>query len=181
MQTLNWDTAAVSKKTRQRLYFLRQLRKFNVPQNHTVCSLHFHHCLVQNCNHTGQEHAATGRSGLLKRLLEATCSPIKELYGPGSGNRQVTFEQTLHELFCSSPLVGATELCTPKQPDADSFSPQDVTVMNTEQWGGQKKPLCNKPCHCFNAKTTGNCSLLKFAIVFFFYIVVLIFPFLLLF
>lgn len=43
----------VHKKSQQRLYFLRQLRKLN-----QVCPLHFHHCLVQFCHQTRQAQIA---------------------------------------------------------------------------------------------------------------------------
>ncbi|KAK3513017.1 hypothetical protein QTP70_000175 [Hemibagrus guttatus] len=57
-QDLKWDTHidSIIKKAQQRLYFLRQLRKFNLPQELLthfysavigVCSVHVYNCLVR--------------------------------------------------------------------------------------------------------------------------------------
>ncbi len=50
-QNLKWDNHIESmvKKAQQRLYFLRQLRKFNLPQalcHHRVCPVFIYNCLV---------------------------------------------------------------------------------------------------------------------------------------
>src|SRR4029434_1067679 len=62
----------------------------------------------------------------MKRSLVPTCPPSKTCSPPESGNGQEKSLQTPHTLDTiysnSSPLVGATDLCSPKPPDTKTVS-----------------------------------------------------------
>ena len=66
------------------------------------------------------------RSGLQKRLSVPTCPPSKTCTHPESGNGQGKSLQTPHTLditYCNfSPLVGATEHCSPQPADTETVS-----------------------------------------------------------
>ncbi|KAI3370530.1 hypothetical protein L3Q82_025297 [Scortum barcoo] len=70
-QDLRWESNidVIRKKAQQRMYFLHQLRKFNLPQElliqfytaivQSVLCLHIHHCVVWISHQTGQEQTTT--------------------------------------------------------------------------------------------------------------------------
>lgn len=117
-------------QTEQRLYFLKQLRKFNQPQELqeqviTFCTTIIHSPFaptspsgldlppdIPNTDFNGQLGL---RKGYLRPIfhLSTTCTC------PEQGNGQVTLPETAHTLDTdssnSSPLVGVAERCTPKQ------------------------------------------------------------------
>ncbi len=91
-QDLKWDTHidSIVKKAQQRLYFLRQLRKFNLPQEllnqfysaiieSVLCTL-ITVWIVQLQNQTSEEYRE--RFGLLKGLLVLPCPSFKNCIHP---------------------------------------------------------------------------------------------------
>src|SRR4029434_2282583 len=84
---------------------------------------HQKHISIQNKMHFGYN----GQSGLQKRSSVPTCPPSKTCTPPESGNGQGKSLQTPHILdltyFNFSPLVGATEHCSPKPQTQKPFLP----------------------------------------------------------
>ncbi|KAK3507557.1 hypothetical protein QTP70_028453 [Hemibagrus guttatus] len=90
-QDLKWDTHidSIIKKAQQRLYFLRQLRKFNLPQELLT---HFYSAVIESVlctsitglaqlqNQTSEDYRE--RFGLLKGLLVLLCPPFKNCIHP---------------------------------------------------------------------------------------------------
>ena len=124
----------VLKKAQQRMYFLHQLRKYNLPQD--LLSM-FYTAVIESVLCTSITvwfGSATkligtdsnGQSGLQKRSSVPTCPPSKTCTPPESGNGQEKSLQTPHtpdtNYSNSSPLVDATDHCSPKPPDTKTVS-----------------------------------------------------------
>ena len=132
---LKWEPniKTIIKKAQQRMYFLRQLRKYNLPQELLI---QFYTAVIESVlctsitvwfrppNWIGID--SSGQSGLQERSSVPTCPPSKTCTPPESGNGQEKSLQTPHTLDTtysnSSPLVGATDLCSPKPPDTKTVS-----------------------------------------------------------
>ncbi len=151
-QDLKWDNHidSIVKKAQQRLHFLCQLRKFNLPQEllkqfysaiiESVLCSSITVGLVQLPNQTSRDY--NGQSGLLRGLSVPLCPASKNFTPPewGKGLRKSLWSPHTHptlSLNCCS-LASATEHCAPKQPDTRTFFPpvhippeQHITHLST--------------------------------------------------
>src|SRR4029434_6532314 len=118
----------VIKKAQQRMYFLRQLRKYNLPQELLV---QFYTAVIESVLCTSitvwfGSATKLDRKRLQRTVRSATCPPSRTCTPPESGNEQGKSLQTHHtlDITCSnfSPLVGTTEHCTTKSPDTKTVS-----------------------------------------------------------
>ncbi len=148
-QDLKWDNYidSIAKKAQQRLYFLRQLRKFNLPQELLISSTLPSSSL--SCVHitvwfgsaipkqTPEDY--NGQAGLLRGLLVPLCQASKNFTPPECGKWSRKSLWTAHTQLTLSlngcPLGGATEHWAPKQPDTRTvFTPRPYptwTIHNT--------------------------------------------------
>ena len=135
---------AVCKKAPQRLYFLRQLRRFNVSQERLIT---FYSAIIQSvlCTSTTVWFGSVTTQDRYRlqrpvrsaeKIIWAGLPSIYDLFSPGSGNRQETSLQTPHTLHTNfsnfSPLEGMTELCAKTTHHRDSFFPQAVILLNLQ-------------------------------------------------
>ncbi len=143
-QDLNWDTHidSIAKKAQQRLYFLRQLRKFNLPQE---LLKHFYSAVIESVlcisitvwfgsakkNQKSEDYRE--RFGLLKGLLVLPCPPFKNCTHPewGKGLRKSLWIPHIQAIpflnFCH--LAGASEPQIPGQPGTRTVSsPRQSTL-----------------------------------------------------
>ena len=135
-QDLKWSPHidSVQKKAQQRLYFLRQLRKFNLPKELLNT---FYSAIIQSVictsitvwfgSATKRDRARLQRTmGLQRGSLELTFPPSRTCTGSGSGKGQQKSLQTPHILVtnCSTSfrLVGDTGHCSPKPADTETAS-----------------------------------------------------------
>ncbi len=144
-QDLKWDNHidSIAKKTQQRLYFLRQLRMFNLPQELLI---QFYSAIIESvlCSSiTVWFGSATkqisedynGQSGLLRGLSVSLCPASKNFTPPewGKGLRKSLWTphtQLTLSLYCC-PLAGATDHWAQKQPDTRIvFFSQAVSHLN---------------------------------------------------
>ena len=95
--------------------------------SHRVCSLHFNNWLVWIGHQTGQEQTTTDSRGCRN---DYWCRPAHHpgpVHLQSQENGQGKSLQTPHtlDIICSnsSPLAGATDLCTPKPPDTGTVFP----------------------------------------------------------
>ncbi len=124
---------SIVKKAQQRLYFLRPLKKFNLPKellitvllcHHWICSLHVNNCLVQLGNQICPQKTTEG-----KLLSESSVQPSplsNDCTYPEWAKGLVISLRTPHILHTPSlncyRLVDATELWAPEQPDTETVS-----------------------------------------------------------
>ncbi len=125
-QDLKWDTHidSIVKKAQQRMYFLRQLKKFNLPQAHMT---QFYSAVIESvlCSSITVWFGSASKSdirrlrGLLgqqKGSLVCTCPAFRICTTPEWRNGQVTSSQTPLTLDTTTCLhfslqADATDLC----------------------------------------------------------------------
>ncbi len=147
-QDLKWDTHIVSivKKVQQRLYFLRQLRKFNLPQE---LLKQFYSAIIESvlCTSITVWFSSATKSDLRRpwrvvrtaeRIIGTTLPTLQELYSSRVSKRagKITLDpshpaHSLFELLPSGRRYRA--LCTRMTRHRNSFFPQAVHLMNTWQ------------------------------------------------
>ena len=152
-QDLKWtpNIDSIFKKAQQSTYFLRQLRKFNLPQELLI---QFYTAIVQSVLCTSivdwppsrTETDWNGQSGWQKKSLVLNCPPSRTYTHPESGNGQEISLQTHLTLdtICLnfSPPAGATEHYTPKQPDTRTVSsPRPSQWWTLDQSASASNPL----------------------------------------
>lgn len=117
---------SVRKKAHERLYVLRHLRKFNLPQELLIT---FQTSMIQSMlctsittwfrSATKLDRHRTIRSA--EKIIGVSLPSSRTCACPRSGSGRMTYIQTPHTPhinFLNSPcLVGTTEHCTPKPPD----------------------------------------------------------------
>ncbi len=139
-QDLKWDNHIVSivKKAQQRLYFLPQLRKFNLPQellktvllrHHWIWPLHVNNCLVQLSYQIWPQKTTEGSPDCW----------ANHWYNPPHSPRTVLIQSeqkgwqnhsgplTSSTLNCCR-LVNATELWAPERPDTGTVSSLKLSI-----------------------------------------------------
>ncbi len=135
-QDLKWDNRIESmvKKAQQRLYFLRQLRKFNLPQE---LLKQFNSAIIESilCTSITVWFSSATKSNLRRlwrvvqtaeRIIGTTLPTLQELYSSRVSKRSVKITldphiQHTHSLNCYR-LVDATELWAPERPDTGTVS-----------------------------------------------------------
>ncbi|KAL0193319.1 hypothetical protein M9458_011615, partial [Cirrhinus mrigala] len=138
-QDLKWDNHidSIVKKAQQRLYFLRQLRKFNLPQE---LLKQFYSAIIRSvlCSSITVWFGSATKTDI--RRLQRTVKAAERIFGIPLPNlhdlytsrvrkraKKITLEnhtQPTLSLNCC-PLADATERCAPKQPDTRTvFSPK---------------------------------------------------------
>ncbi len=130
------------KMAQQRLYFLHQLRKLNLPQEllkqfystitESVLCSSLTVCLVQLLKQTSEDY--NGQSGLLRGLSVLLCPASENCTPPdwGEGLRKSLWTphtQLTLSLNCC-PLTGATDHWAPKQPDTRTVLTQAISHLN---------------------------------------------------
>ncbi len=143
---LKWDNhiESIVKKAQQRLYFLRQLRKFNLPQE---LLKQFYSAIIESvlCTSIAVWFSSATKSDLRRlrrvvwtaeRINGTTLPTLQELYLSRVSKRagKITLDPShpAHSLFELFRLVDATELWAPERPDTgNSFFPQAIHLMNT--------------------------------------------------
>ncbi len=139
-QDLKWDNHIVSivKKAQQRLYFLRQLRKFNLPTgaaetvllcHHWIRPLHFNTCPVQLSYHIWPQKTTEGSPDCW----------ANNWYNPPYSPRTVFIQSEKKGWkYHSGPLThsllepsGRRYRCTRKTRHRNSFFPQAIHLKNT--------------------------------------------------
>ncbi len=135
-QDLNWDIHidSIVKKAQQRLYFLRQLRKFNLPQE---LLKQFYSAIIESvlCTSITVWFSSATKSDLRRlqrvvrtaeRIIGTTLPTLQELYSSRMSKRAVKITLDPHiqhtpSLNCCC-LVDATELWVPERPDTGTVS-----------------------------------------------------------
>ena len=135
-RNLKWEPNinTIIKKAQQRMYFLRQLRKYNLPQELLIL---FYTAVIKSVLCTSITVWFGSATKLDKNRLQRTVRSagkiiganlptIQDLYTSRVRKRQEKSLQTPHTLDTtysnSSPLVSATDLCSPKPPDTKTVS-----------------------------------------------------------
>ncbi len=147
-QDLKWDNHIVSivKKAQQRLYFFRQLRKFNLPQE---LLKQFYSAIIESvlCTSITVWFSSATKSDLSRlrrvvrtaeRIVGTTLPTLQELYLSRVSKRagKITLDpshpaHSLFELLPSGRRYRA--LCTRTTRHRNSFFPKAVHLMNTSQ------------------------------------------------
>ncbi|KAF7687451.1 hypothetical protein HF521_014679 [Silurus meridionalis] len=124
-------TNSILKKAQQRMYFLRQLRKYGLSQERfytafiesVLCSLitiWFGATTKQDRNRLQKTFKTA------EKIIGAPLPTLQDLYHTRTRNQAGKNLLTLRTLdttsFISSLLAGATELCSPKLPDTGTVS-----------------------------------------------------------
>ncbi len=125
-QDLKWDTHidSIVKKAQQRMYFLRQLKKFNLPQAHMT---QFYSAVIESvlCSSITVWFGSASKSDIRRlqrtvrtaeRIIGVHLPSLQDLYySRVKRNGQVTSSQTPLTLdttcLCFSPQADATDLC----------------------------------------------------------------------
>ncbi len=145
-QDLKWDNHidSIAKKAQPRLYYLRQLRKFNLPQE---LLKQFYSAIIETllcssitvwfCSATKTDIRWLQRTvRTAERIIGALLPSLQELYT--SRVRKRAKKITLDPSHPNDPLAGATEHWAPKQPDTRTvFTPRPYptwTKHNTPQY-----------------------------------------------
>ncbi len=144
-QKLKWDNFIESmvKKEQQRLYFLCQLRKFNLPQELLI---QFYSAIVESipCMSITVWFSSATKSDLRRlwrvvrtaeRIIGCQSSPLfKNCTHPvwEKGLAKSLWTPNIHHTpslnyYC---LIDATELWAPERPDRNSFFPQAIHLKN---------------------------------------------------
>ncbi len=157
-QDLKWDNHidSIAKNAQQRLYFLCQLRKFNLPQELLI---QFYSSFIESvlCSSitvwfgSATKTDMRRQSGLLRGLSVPLCPASKNFTPPewGKGLRKSLWtphtQLTLSLNYC--PLAGATDHWAPKQPDTRTFfSPRLYPTWITH----------NTPRYCTSVNNSSN-------------------------
>ncbi len=147
-QDLNWDIHinSIVKKAQQRLYFLRQLRKFNLPQE---LLKHFYSAIIESvlCTSITVWFSSATKSDLRRlqrvvrtaeRIIGTTLPTLQELYSSRMSKRagKITLDpshpaHSLFELLLSGRRYRALSTRTTRH--RNSFFPQAIHLMNTWQ------------------------------------------------
>ncbi len=143
-QDLKWDTHidSIVKKAQQRLYFLRQLRKFNLPQE---LLKQFYSAIIESvrCMSITVWFSSATKSDLRRlqrvvrtaeRIIGTTLPTLQELYS--SRVSKITLDlshpaHSLSELLPSGRRYRALSTRTTRH--KNSFFPQAIHLMNTWQ------------------------------------------------
>lgn len=132
-QDLKWEANidTIRKKAQQRMYFLCQLRKSNLPQElliqfytNIIQSFLCYSITLRFWSVTKQDRTGLQRTvNTTKRIIGTSMPSFQDCYESGNGPEESL--QIHHSLVTtcsnSSPLVGATEHCTPKQAIQEQF------------------------------------------------------------
>ncbi len=147
-QDLKWDTHIVSivKKAQQRLYFLRQLRKFNLPQE---LLKQFYSAIIESvlCTSITVWFSSATKSDLRRlqrvvltaeRIIGTTFPTLQELYSSRvskrAGKTTLDSSHPAHSLFELLPSGRRYRaLSTRMARHRNSFFPQAIHLMNTWQ------------------------------------------------
>ncbi len=145
-QDLKWDihVDSIVRKAQQRLYFLRQLRKFNLTTgaaetvllcHHWIRPLHINNCLVQLSYQIWPQKTTEG-SQTAERIIGTTLPTLQELYLSRVSKRagKITLDpshpaHSLFELLPSGRRYRALSTRTTRH--RNSFFPQAIHLMNT--------------------------------------------------
>ncbi len=146
-QDLKWDNHidSIVKKAQQRLYFLHQLRKFNLPQE---LLKQFYSTIIESilCTSITVWFSSATKSDLRRQrvvrtaewIIGTTLPTLQELYLSRVSKRpgKITLDPS-HPAHITSfnfyHLVDATELWTPEQPDTETDSSLSQSILNTWQ------------------------------------------------
>ncbi len=128
-QDLKWDNHIESiVKAQQRLYFLRQLRKFNLPQELLI---QFYSAIIESvlCTSITVWFSSATKSDLRRlrgvdrnaeQIIGSTLPTLQELYSSRVSKRSGKIQHTPSlNYYC---LVDATELWAPERPDTGTVS-----------------------------------------------------------
>ncbi len=133
-QDLKWYSHIESmvKKAQQRLYFLRQLRNFNLPQELLI---QFHSAIIESvlCTSITVWSSSATKSDLRRRrvartgerILGTTLPTLQELYSSRVSKRagKITLDPHIqHTLSLNCSHLVATELWAPELPDTEIIS-----------------------------------------------------------
>ncbi len=132
-QDLKWDNhiESIVKKDQQRLYFLRQLRKFNLPQE---LLKQFYSAIIVLCTSITVWFSSATKSDLRRlrrlvrtaeRIIGTTLPSLQELYSSMSKRAgKITLDPShpAHSLFELLHLVDTTERWAPERPDTETVS-----------------------------------------------------------
>ncbi len=141
-QELKWDNHidSIVKKAQHRLYFLRQLRKFNLPQELLI---QFYSAIIESvlCTSITAWFSSATKSDLRRlrrvvrtaeRIIGTTFPPLQELYLSRVSKRagKITLDRShpAHSLF---ELVNVTELWVPERPDTGTVSSLKLYILWT--------------------------------------------------
>uniref|UniRef100_A0A672L4P2 Reverse transcriptase domain-containing protein n=1 Tax=Sinocyclocheilus grahami TaxID=75366 RepID=A0A672L4P2_SINGR len=145
-QDLKWDTHidSIVKKAQQRLYFLRQLRKFNLPQE---LLKQFYSAIIESvlCTSITVWFSSATKSDLRRlqrvvrtaeRIIGTTLPSLQELYSSRVSKRagRITLDPShpAHSLFELLPSGRRSRaLSTRTTRHRNSFFPQAIHLMNT--------------------------------------------------
>ncbi len=136
-QDLKWDihVDVIVKKAQQRLYFLHQLKKFNLPQE---LLKQFYSVIIESvlCTSTKSDLRRLRRVvRTLERIIDITLPTLQELYVSRVSKRagNITLDphiQHTHSLNCYR-LVDATEHWAPERPDTETVSSLRQSISST--------------------------------------------------
>ncbi len=142
-QDLKWDNHSIVKKAQQRLYFLRQLRKFNLPQE---LLKQFYSAIIESilCTSTTVWFSSATKADLRRlrrvvrtaeRIIGTTLPTLQELYLSRVSKRagKITLDpshpaHSLFELLPSGRRYRALSTRTTRH--RNSFFPQAIHLMN---------------------------------------------------
>ncbi len=142
-QDLKWDNHSIVKKAQQRLYFLRQLRKFNLPQE---LLKQFYSAIIESilCTSTTVWFSSATKAELRRlrrvvrtaeRIIGTTLPTLQELYLSRVSKRagKITLDpshpaHSLFELLPSGRRYRALSTRTTRH--RNSFFPQAIHLMN---------------------------------------------------
>ncbi len=162
-QDLKWDNhdGLYCEKGQQRLYFPRQLRKFNLPQE---LLKQFYSAIIESvlCSSITVWFGSATKTDI--KRLQRTVRTAERIIGAPLPSLQRTLHSrvrkrakkvtldphtqlTLSLNYC--PLAGATALRAPKQPDKRTFSPRAVSPWTTH----------NTPQYCTSVNNSSNLHL----------------------
>ncbi len=144
-QDLKWDNhiESIVKKAQQRLYFLRQLRKFNLPQE---LLKQFYSAIIESilCTSITVWFSSATKSDLRRlrrvvrtaeRIIGTTLPTLQELYSSRVSKRagKITLDPShpAHSLFELLPSGRRRALSTRTTRHRNSFFPQAIHLMNT--------------------------------------------------
>ncbi len=163
-QDLKWDNHidSIAKKTQQRLYFLRQLRMFNLPQELLI---QFYSAIIESvlCSSITVWFGSATKTDIRRlqrtvrtaeRIIGVPCPASKNFTPPewGKGLRKSLWTphtQLTLSLYCC-PLAGATDHWAQKQPDTRIvFFPRPYPTWTTH----------NTPRYCTSVNNSSNLHL----------------------
>ncbi len=178
-QDLKWDTHidSIVKKAQQRLYFLRQLRKFNLPQEaaetvllsrHRVCFVHINNCLVWFSYKIRHQKTTENGSDCWKDYWCSPAHPPRTVYiqseekGSENHSGSLTSKSSPFLNFCH--LAGAKEPQIPGQPGTRTVSsPRQSTLWTVKCSPHYAIKMCNNLIFiCYHLHSSTSLHLILF-------------------